>query len=114
LSDIRVKLHQSKHAHAHYNWVENNVIEVEATDLHLVHLGDIAADAKVLSLISKFKTKIDYLVIPYWLLAKSDLVRELESNSLVSKIVISHVPEAYDQRIIKMVEEFESGKVFFK
>jgi len=104
---------KTKHSHASYNWVENTALQIKTDQLHLVHLGDIEPTDEVIKVLEKIRTRIDFLVIPYWILSKKNLIDDLETNVNISRIIISHVPVAYDQQITKMINELKSKKFTF-
>ncbi len=112
-SDVKVRAHKSTHSHDHYHWIDNAVLEILTKSLHLVHLGDIAPDNRVIELIDEMDGDIDFLIIPYWLLSKQELIRKLDDNGRVKKVLVTHVPAALTEKIGKVLDQYNSGKLSF-
>jgi len=110
---VQIQIHNSAHSNEHYQWVDNNVIEIKSDSIHLLHLGDISASEEVIKLINKITNRIDYLIIPYWLLTKPELMKTIIEHKNVSIIVITHVPEEFNTKVINILATYKNDKLKF-
>ncbi len=106
-----VRALKSNHSNAHYSWVDNSVWEVKTASIYLMHLGDIDASDDVLQLLSNVEGKLDFLIIPFWILMNEALTNSLLSSDKVNKIIVSHIIPTLHDRIVQAVENYDNKKL---